>query len=209
MTSSPPRLANILLVALMALAICGAWLLQNSGILSLTPPPSIANAMPEPDAVGREFALYLSAFTAWAGLFLLMPAYVFVWCRRGSAVARDWWLAFWGVAFAAYLIHLIVSMVMFFGGDFSAMTSTSRVSAFWPGMLILLWWPLDLLLARRPETAWITMQRVALHVAVFALFVGGSAVMGELVVAKVIGLALFALVLVSFGRWAKRRLGAA
>ncbi|MGB7320995.1 MAG: hypothetical protein WBC95_06260, partial [Albidovulum sp.] len=52
---------------------------------------------------------------------------------------------------------------------------------------------------------WVRVERIMLHVVIFVLFVGGSAVMGELPAAKIIGLALFALGAVSFAQWAKRR----
>lgn len=174
------------MLALVGLSIIAAYLLQGAGLLSLSPPPSDLTVAPKPDAIGKEFALYASALTAWVALILLVPAYVFVWSTQR---ATDW-LAFWAVSYIAYLIHLAVSMFWFFEGDFAAMTSSTRVSAFWPGMLIVLWWGLDILLTKT-QANWVTVQRVIIHVLVFVLFVGGSAVKGETALIQLMGWALF------------------
>jgi len=97
---------------------------------------------------------------------------------------------FWTTSYIAYIIHLAVSMFWFFEGDFSAMTSSTRVSAFWPGMVIVLWWGLDIALAGT-QAKWVTVQRVMIHVLVFVLFVGGSAVKGETALIQLMGWALF------------------
>ena len=77
------------------------------------------------------------------------------------------------------------------------MQNTPRVSAFGPGMVLLVWWPVDIALALMGITArWVRVQRIVLHVAVIILFVGGSAVTGELMVVKALGVALFAVALV-------------
>ncbi|WP_339106803.1 hypothetical protein [Roseovarius rhodophyticola] len=100
-------------------------------------PATEANPNPQPDTDETTIlALYQSAFTAWAALILLIPAYAY-YLSQG---ANRGWLAFWTVSYLAYLVHLYVSAFLFFGGDFAWMTSSSRVSAFWPGMLLIPWW---------------------------------------------------------------------
>jgi len=192
-------LTLILLVG--AFVAAGLW--QDSGMLSLVPPPSDINPNPVPDvAAGQALPLYQSAFTAWAVVLLLIPAYATVW-RRHKLRGAQVWLAFWTTSWVAYIVHLYVSAFWFFGGDFQAMTNSTRVSAFWPGMLIAIWWPLDILLALRgvAERGWVWGQRIVLHLFVLVLFVGGSAVMGELITVKLIGAVLLAVAMLAMVRW--------
>ncbi len=173
---------------LLACAFYAAYLMQSSNLFSLVPPPTDANPNPAADvSPDRVLSLYQSAFTAWAALILLVPVYIFVWFRTHYTS----WLAFWTVSYVAYVIHLYVSAFWFFEGDFAAMTSSSRVSAFWPGMLILLWWGIDIAIGLKgAHGKWVTVQRVIVHVLVFVLFVGGSAVKGETALIQLMGWAL-------------------
>ena len=181
--------ATATMVVLVVSAFTAAYYLQNANLLSLIPPPTDANPNPTADVTpARVLSLYQSAFTAWAALLLLIPAYIFVWFRAHYAS----WLAFWAVSYVAYVIHLYVSAFWFFEGDFAAMTSSSRVSAFWPGMAILVWWGVDVLIGlAKTQGKWVTIQRVIVHVLVLVLFVGGSAVKGETAVVQLMGWALF------------------
>ncbi len=184
---SKPHLAAIASLALLTgLAFGVASLSQNTGWLSLIPPATDAVPNPVADVAPQNaLALYQSAFTAWSALILLIPAY---WFYLTQGAGRSW-LAFWGAAYAAYLVHLYVAAVLFFGGDFAWMTTSPRVSAFWPGMLLIPWWGIDLLLGARGVTsAGVRIQRGILHLGVFVLFFGGSAVKGEMAVIRVIGL---------------------
>ncbi len=182
-------------------SLIAAWVLYDSGLMSLIPPGAT-----EPDAIGREFWLYLSAFTAWVTTLLLIPAFVAVWMRRRSVEAYAIWHAFWGAGLVAYLIHLAVSMFGFFGGDFAWMTNSSRVSAFWPGMVLAVWWTVDLWLARsRDDQGWVAVQRGVVHVMAFVLFVGGSAVKGELIMIRGIGLLLSVLSVPAALNWLMKR----
>jgi hypothetical protein len=198
MGSSPPinSIAALTTLAILSAAIIASFSTQSMGLLSLIPPDAT-----EPDALGRELSLGLSAFTAWATVVLLIPAYVAVWFRNRSARAWQLWLAFWAAGFVAYIVHLVISMFGFFGGDFAWMTSSTRVSAFWPGMALAIWWPIDLWLARRPETTPIAVQRVVLHIGAFVLFFGGSAVKGELGAIRLIGYVLLAATILALGKW--------
>ncbi|MEO0829682.1 MAG: hypothetical protein AAFY03_04400 [Pseudomonadota bacterium] len=192
--------AGLATLCLVLLALMAAWLLKDAGLLSRVPPG--ADGTPDV-AEGEALGLYQAAFTGWAALLLLIPTYIGFWFRNVSAVARSVWLAFWTFGAIAYLIHLAFSMFGFFGGDFAWMTSSTRVSAFWPGMIIAVWWPLDALLAHaRDETArWIRVQRIVLHVIVLILFVGGSLGTGELMTVRVLGLILLITALGSLVRW--------
>ncbi len=182
--------ALLLFVGLVIAAFAAASTFQGANLLSLVPPPTDANPNPAPDVPpDRVLALYQSAFTAWVALILLIPAYVFVW----SKARYQSWLAFWTVSYLAYVIHLYVSAFWFFGGDFTAMTTSSRVSAFWPGMVVLVWWGVDVAVGfMKAQGRWVTVQRVIVHVLVFVLFVGGSAVKGEGVLIQLLGWALLA-----------------
>jgi len=177
------------MVVLLGAAFTAASVLQKANLLSLIPPPTDASPNPSADVTpDRVLSLYQSAFTAWAALVLLVPAYIFVWFRTHYAK----WLAFWAVSYVAYVIHLYVSAFWFFEGDFAAMTTSSRVSAFWPGMAILVWWGVDVLIGlAKMQGKWVTIQRVIVHVLVFVLFVGGSAVKGETALIQLMGWALF------------------
>ena len=188
---------------LLAVAFFAAGQLQDSGWLSLIPPASEANPNPKPDvAEGQALPLYQAAFTAWAVVLLLIPAFATVW-RRHKVVASQVWLAFWTASWGAYIVHLYVSAFWFFGGDFQAMINSTRVSAFWPGMVIAVWWPLDILLALKgvAERGWVWMQRVVIHLLVLVLFVGGSTVMGELMTIKIIGALLLGVAALAMVRW--------
>lgn len=182
------RIAILAACALIAAAFAGAAILQDSGMLSLIPPPTQANPTPAADVTPERIpALYQSAFTAWAALILLIPAYIFVWFRTHYSK----WLAFWATSYAAYVVHLYVSAFWFFEGSFEAMTTSSRVSAFWPGMVILVWWGFDVAIGvMKTHAKWVTVQRAVIHMLVFVLFVGGSAVKGETALIQLIGWAL-------------------
>ena len=204
-TSGIWRTLSISSAGLLVLAFIAAWALQSSGLLSLTPPPSSAVPAPGPDVeLDAALSLYQSAFTAWVALSLLIPTYWAFWFRNSSNRAWTIWLASWAIGAIAYLVHLGVSMFGFFGGDFGWMMTSTRVSAFWPGMIIAVWWPLDVLLAlRKGESAgWIRIQRYAIHLIVLILFIGGSAFKGELLVVRVIGVLLILATVIGFLKWA-------
>lgn len=182
------RIAIFAAFALIAAAFAGAAIFQDSGMLSLIPPPTQADPAPAADVTpDRILALYQSAFTAWAALILLIPAYIFVWFRTHYTK----WLAFWTTSYLAYAVHIYVSAFWFFEGNLETMTTSSRVSAFWPGMVILVWWGVDAAIGfAKTRARWVTIQRAIIHVLVFALFVGGSAVKGETALIQLMGWAL-------------------
>lgn len=187
-----PWLLGVLLVGA---AFLGARYSIGSGILSLIPPPTTDDPNPVADVTPeRVEMLYQSAYTAWAALLLTLPAMAFFWIRARSWAGYTVWRVFWTVGFVAFAIHMGVSMFGFFGGDFEAMQNTSRVSAFWPGIIFTIWWAIDVLISwnSRTESDFVTIQRYLLHFAALILFVGGSLVTGETAFVKALG-ALFAL----------------
>ncbi|MEL7257557.1 MAG: hypothetical protein AAFN80_06890, partial [Pseudomonadota bacterium] len=74
----PWPVAAISGVALIALAFWAATVFEGSGMLSTVPPATEANPTPQVDTdESTILALYQSAFTAWAALILLIPAYAY------------------------------------------------------------------------------------------------------------------------------------
>lgn len=195
-------------IALVGLAFIAAKLTAYTGFLSLTPPPSALDPTPVPDVSPQDAqVLYQSAYTAWVALIMTIPAMLSVWLRNHSEVVAQTWRLYWTVGFATFSLHMVWSMAVFFEGDFEWMTTSSRVSAFWPGIIFLFWWAFDVFLAwtRTEDRRWITLQRGAVHVVAFILFVGGSLVMGETLAIKLLGVAFVAGTFVGAYRWWKAR----
>ena len=193
----PTKISFFLLVLGMAAALIAAITLKDSNILSLTPPDGTT-----PDAVGREFWLHLSAYSAWVCTILLLPVFFFIWFPKYAPQ----WRAFWFASFAAYIIHLAISMFGFFGGDFAWMTNSTRVSAFWPGMLLVLWWGFDVALANRTRIL-IQIQRIGVHLLAFVLFFGGSALKGETLTIRLIGILLLLVAISAAMQYVMKRRG--
>ena len=197
--SSAARPALALVVALAA-AFIASQLLADSDWLSPVPPATDADPNPTADVSdGRLVELYRSAFTAWAALLLFLPAAVSMFGGWGrSSRWRNWW----SVSFVAFAVHMFWSMFVFFDGDIGRMTSTSRVAAFWPGIVLLVWWAVDVVAAwaQPSPSRWVEVQRYGVHALAFVLFVGGSAVTGETMLIRLIGGALFLVVAVSLAR---------
>lgn len=195
------QLAWGLMITFLALSLAAAFTLQDAGLLSLKPPVTWDVPQPVADVVaGDTLSLYASAFSAWVVLILLLPVYVFVWSAGNSERDCTVWLAFWTSSYVAYLVHLVISMFWFFGGDFSAMANSSRVSVFWPGMAIVLFWGADIWLALRGvKSVWIF--RAIVHLLVIVLFIGESAIKGEQTSVKMLGMALLAAMITGMTLW--------
>lgn len=188
---APEKWAACATVAAISAAFIGAGITAETGIMSLSPPATDAHPNPAPD-VRTPLILHQAAFTAWAALALAIPAFVAFPLRRVSDSAARIWRPFWTAAYIAFLVHMLWSMGAFFGWDFDWMRNTPRVSAFWPGIAVLFWWPMDLILAWRGHgAAWVEIQRAILTAVLFVLFVGGSTVTGELWPVRGLGLILF------------------
>ncbi len=199
------QLAAGLTLILIAAAFGLAIFTQDNGTMSLTPPPSADNPDPAPD-IDSALTLHRAAYTAWAALLLIIPAFVAFPFRKTSARAADIWRPFWTAAYVAYVIHILYCMHAFFGWNFDWMQNTSRVSAFWPGMIVLVWWPIDIALAwSGAQGRMVDIQRLLLTIILFVLFVGGSAATGEMLIVRLIGGALFlAMIAALFRRYRPR-----
>ncbi len=199
------KLAGGLSVAFIAMAFMAAMITQDNGTMSLTPPPSAGNPNPAPDIESAR-TLHTAAYTAWAALILVTPAFLAFPFRKTSQKAAQIWRPFWTAAYVAYFIHILYCMHAFFGWDFDWMRNTTRVSAFWPGMIVLLWWPIDVALAWSGVKArWVDIQRLILTVVLFVLFVGGSLATGETELIRLMGGALLIAMLAALGlRFLKR-----
>lgn len=156
---------------------------------------------------GQKIALYRCFYTAWATLILLIPALVFFWFRRRSEKAFLWWQVFWTVSYAAFLVHFFWATMIFFEGDWQAMQNTTRVKAFWPDIIVTVWWGIDVLLSWliKKENRLIGVQRVAVHLAVFTLFALGALMKGEVLFSKILGVSLVAAVLFALVQYARGR----
>ena len=185
------RLAGVLTFTLIVAAFVLAIFTQGNGSMSLTPPPTEADPNPVPD-IGSALTLHRAAYTAWAALLLIIPAFVAYPLRKASERAFAVWRPFWTGAYVAYAVHILYCMHAFFAWDFTWMQNTSRVAAFWPGMIVLIWWPIDIALAWAGAVGRVVdIQRLALTTVLFVLFVGGSAATGEMLIVRLIGGALF------------------
>ena len=195
---------TICLAALLLLAFWAASVLQDSGFLSPIPPASEENPTPVADTPPERMVdLYRAAFTAWAALLLFIPA-IFAFFKGGGHEKNLTWKHYWTVSFIAFSVHMYWSMVGFFQGDIAWMTTSTRVSAFWPGIALLIWWGIDVALAwLHPTPAkWIKWQRQVVHVVALIMFVGGSLGTGETLPIRAIG--LVALVLGISAMWLGR-----
>ena len=186
-------------ILLIAAAFIAARMTADKGFFSFSPPATTEMPNPEADVHGPAGALqlYRTFYTAWATMILLFPALVYFWYRKRSETAGRRWLLYWTASYIVFLVHLWCAMSGFFGGDFEKMTHTSRVSAFWPDLIVAAWWGVDIIVAwtQKTDRRWIEIQRVIVHLAVFILFVAGSASEGEVLASKVLGYTLAATVL--------------
>jgi hypothetical protein len=184
----PLMAALLALVALLALAFAGAWWSREMALFSLQPPGGgTADMTPaqRPD-------LHRTFFTIWVSLVLVMPALALVFFRRRSALAGEYWLAFWTAALLAFAVHFYWAVVVIFGNDWSRILNTARVSAPRLDTLFAVWWVLDVLIAwtLRCESAWVRAQRAGVHLLAFVLFFMGAAREGELPASRALGGAL-------------------
>ncbi|HEX7998544.1 MAG TPA: hypothetical protein VF528_09150 [Pyrinomonadaceae bacterium] len=204
--------AAMCLVIVLGGAFLAASLTRDKPIFSLSPPRE-KNAPPDvqvpPDLKEvQRLDLHRTFFTAWAALILVIPALCTFLFRRSSKSAAGYWIAFWTVSFAAFLVHFYWAVAIIFGNDWSRVFNTTRVSAALPDTIFTVWWGLDVLLAWliQSETAWIRIQRVLIHLFAFILFFAGSALEGEIWWSKALGFAMGVVVLLSFLIWCIRRL---
>ena len=192
------RNANTVGIGLTIIAAIVAYLTQNSGFLSPIPPAGSDGTIFEADvADDAQFKLYFAAFSAWAALALFVPATVYFCLNGDDTNWRFWWTA----GFTAFAIHMFWAIVIFFGGDMGQVMSSTRVSAPVPGLVLLIWWAVDVALSWiDAKGRAITIQRIILHIGAFILFIGGSAATGETALIRILGTAAALIILASLGK---------
>lgn len=205
-TAKEMSVALVCLVLVLGGAFLAASLTQGKPVFTLSPP----GGTPE-DVFGesQRLNLHRTFFTAWATLILVTPALCAFLFRRTSESAARYWQAFWTVSFVAFVVHFFWAVSVLFDNDWGRILGAhKRVSAPILDTVVAAWWGLDVLLAWlvRDERAWVRIQRVLVHAAVFVLFFLGSAREGELGWSVALGVAMGVAVLVSFLIWLARRL---
>ena len=196
-------LAVLCLLVAVGAAYVGSSLTQNDPLFSFVPPDGTA-----PDTSNR-LVLHRTVFTAWAALLVTTPAFCAFLVRRTSG----WWLAFWTAGLITFAVHFVWAVFMFFGGDWSRITNSTRVSVPIIDTVFFGWWALDVLLAwsRAHESKPILVERWLVTLMAFALFFLGSAKEGEIVLSRALGWGMLAAVAlctisVAWRRMSKRRL---
>lgn len=148
-----------------------------------------------PDGGVRAGVLQRTFFTAWSTMLVLLPVVVTFWRRRISARAAAVWRVYWTMGYAAYAIHLVWAVGLFFRFDLARMLNSPEfVTVPRLGMVVTVWWGVDVILAWRSpaEPGWIAAQRIVIHVLIVGLFIAGSLLEGSFAVSRVLGLVLAA-----------------
>jgi hypothetical protein len=124
---------------------------------------------------------YRVIFTAWATIVLLTPALCFhIFSRAGAP--NTYWRAFWTFGYLAFLAHFYWTVFGTFHGDWHAIfhsqegvaTNPERVVDHpGPDLFLTAGWGLDVALAWLvSDRKWVRVQRGAVHMLVFTMFVG-------------------------------------
>jgi len=148
---------------------------------------------------------YRVIFTIWATAILLTPALCFFILFKAGAV-ESYWRAFWTSSYVAFLSHLYWTVLATFHGNFQEIfnshagvaTNPERVVQHpGPDFVLALWWGMDvaLLWLVRPDIRWIRLQRGAVHLVAFAMFVAALMAPKASRVAHVLGMIMAAAVL--------------
>lgn len=148
-----------------------------------------------PDGGVRAGVLQRTFFTAWSTMLVLLPVVVTFWRRRISARAAAVWRVYWTMGYAAYAIHLVWAVGLFFRLDLTRMLNSPEfVTVPRLGMVVTVWWGVDVILAWRSpaEPGWIAAQRIVIHILVAGLFIAGSLLEGSFAASRGFGLLLVA-----------------
>lgn len=146
----------------------------------------------------RAGVLQRTFFTAWSTMLVLLPVVVMFWRRRISARAAAVWRVYWTLGYVAYAVHLVWAVGLFFRFDLTRMLhSPEFVTVPRLGMVVTVWWGIDVFLAWRSpaEPRWLQAQRIVIHVLIVGLFIAGSLLEGSYAVSRVLGALLTAGVL--------------
>lgn len=162
-----------------------------AGILALAAAYSSTYWMPLPDKAGGLLpgSLQRTFATAWAAMLLVTPAFYAFWFRRSSALAMRWWLAFWTIGYAVFLVHFVQATVIYFEGDWSKILHSKLVTLPRLDTVVTLWWGADVVLAWMgiAEGRLVRIQRIAVHVILLALFLLGSLKEGSYPASFIVG----------------------
>jgi len=147
------------------------------------------------DGSVRAEVLQRTFHTAWSTMLVLLPAAVTFWRRGISARAAATWRVYWTLGYVAYAIHLIWAVGLFFRFDLTRMLhSPEFVTVPRLGMVVTVWWGIDVFLAWRSpaEPRWLQAQRIVIHVLSVGLFIAGSLLEGSFAVSRAFGALLVA-----------------
>ena len=198
----PFLLAAVCLLLVLAGAFIAARATQHRQIFALAPPPPKHDKkrVMSPDVEeAKRVDLHRTFFTAWAALVLTIPALCFFPFRGSSSTAAAYWLAFWTAAFLAFAVHFYWSVVVFFGGSWTAIKESTRVSAPIVDTIFFVWWALDVLLAWtvRRENVVVCIEHTFFALVAFVLFVLASVKEGEKYLSRALGWVMMAAVVTS------------
>lgn len=178
--------------------IRGPWL-PAAALLAIATAGALAGPwwfpLPAADGSVRAAVLQRTFFTAWSTMLVLLPAVVTFWRRRQAARAAAVWRVYWTMGYVAYAIHLVWAVGLFFRFDLTRMLhSPEFVTVPRLGMVVTVWWGIDVLLAWRSpaEPRWLQAQRIVIHVLIVGLFIAGSLLEGSFAVSRAFGALLVA-----------------
>ena len=182
-------IAAVSLIVVLAAAFIAASATQHEPIFSLS------NDIAE----SQRLDLNRTFFTAWAAILLIIPALCAFPFRSSSPSAAGYWLAFWTAGFLAFAVHFYWGVVVIFGGHWSRIAHTTRVSAPVVDTVFTIWWGLDVLLAWtvRTRKLLIEIERTIVYLLAIALFFAGSALEGEITPGRALGFLLGGAVVIS------------
>lgn len=195
--------AVIRAAVLIVLAFAAAWWWGD------LPWPGAGGMIPAADAA-TEHLQRQAAYLGWAAMAMLLPAFYAFWARNRSGRAARTWRSHWTLGCWIVVLHLAVSMAAASGGSLSGIVTGSRPAGVVPPLVVALWWLGDIALAAREndEGRLAMVQRVALGLAILALFATWTFRAGEPLAGKILSAALIAATVVAAqDAWTKRGRG--
>lgn len=116
--------------------------------------------------------LYRTKLTVWATTVLLIPSLCLFLFWGVSRSANNYWLLLWSFSFLSYLVHFYYGTFVVFDGFSDTFVKQGPLIA-GSNFLLTFWWGIDVVLAwvSRSPPKWMWIQRVALHIFVFVVFV--------------------------------------
>jgi hypothetical protein len=85
---------------------------------------------------------------------------------------KAYWLLFWTISFASYLVHVYFSFVLYFHGSINEFYAAQGVLVATTNLVTTFWWLLDVVLSwtERSNAKWISVERVIIHVLILFTF---------------------------------------